>query len=133
MTCETEHQHHHEHEHHHEAEEFPSVEISRHDQAVIGSVRCQTIDSYESGIDELRKCMQNAARMIEDAGGIIGHIKAAVHEEKRFCMISITSSEDIQSKERQENNLTIECASIIFCIDEKTLENILKKSFAEYL
>ena len=64
-----------EHHHHHESDEFPSVSVYTHDIAVVGSVKCRIDGEYEDALDKLQGCMEEAARAVEAAGGMIGHVK----------------------------------------------------------
>ena len=95
------HEHHHEH-HHHEQEAFPAVSVYTHETATVGSVKCRIAGEYEEALNRLQKCMEETAREVEAAGGLIGHVKAFAKEEARYCMISITDGEDVQRKSGTE-------------------------------
>lgn len=124
---------HHHHESHHHENVFPLLEISTHQKAVIGTIRCRIPKDYETGIENLKKTLTDIAREIEDLGGIIGHLKAFVREEDRSCMLSVTEADDIQSKEGRADALYVEIADIAFGISETQMEDILKKYFADHL
>ena len=123
----------HEHHHHHESDEFPSVSVYTHDIAVVGSVKCRIDGEYEDALDKLQGCMEEAARAVEAAGGMIGHVKAFAKEEARSCMISITDGEDIQRKPSVGNGICVENANIVFSVTPARLEEILKGAFKAYL
>lgn len=127
------HPHHHHHGSHHSEDSFPLLEISTHQKAVIGTIKCRIPGSYEKGIEALKKILTDIAREIENLGGIIGHLKAFVREENRSCMFSITEADDIQLKEGRSDALYVEVANIAFGISETHMEDILKKYFADHL
>ena len=125
--------HEHEHHHHHESDEIPSVSVYTQDIAVVGSVKCRIDGEYEDALDKLQGCMEEAARAVEAAGGMIGHVKAFAKEEARSCMISITDGEDIQRKPSVGNGICVENANIVFGVTPARLEEILKGAFKAYL
>jgi hypothetical protein len=126
------HEHHHDHVHQH-GNEFPLLEITAHESAVIGTVKCRIPGSYEEGQKKLQEILQRTAEDIENAGGLIGHLKAFAREEIRSCMISVTEADDLQIKQGRENALCVENANIVFGITENSLKDILKKNFSDYL
>lgn len=132
------HHHDHEHEHHHhdhEHNEAPKqgVTMSRHDDAIIGTVVINIKGDYESGVNTLKRCMNEVARWVEDEGGLVGHIKAFVREEVRSCMISVPEAGDVQIKEGGCRQICVENANIVFGVDIEKFEEKLKDLYKEYL
>ena len=134
------HEHHHEHAHHHEHEHGhhhehdhdhgSPIEITTHENAVIGTVRIRIPGSYDTALEDLRTRMDQTAREVEESGGMVGHIKAFAREETRTAMVSIPEPGDIQTKEGSDPGLHCEIANIVFGIDEETLEHILEKHYS---
>lgn len=120
------------HDHHHE-NRFPLLEVTTHETAIVGTVKCKIPVKYDEGIKILKKASTDIAKEIEDLGGIIGHIKAFVKEEGRSCMISVTEADDIQLKEGSANVLHVEMANIVFGISKDIMTDILKRYFADYV
>ena len=127
-----EHTHHHEHEHGHphEHDHGSPIEITTHENAVIGTVRIRIPGSYDTALEDLRTRMDQTAREVEESGGMVGHIKAFAREETRTAMVSIPEPGDIQTKEGSDPGLHCEIANIVFGIDEETLEHILEKHYS---
>ena len=127
-----EHTHHHEHEHRHphEHDHGSPIEITTHENAVIGTVRIRIPGSYDTALEDLRTRMDQTAREVEESGGMVGHIKAFAREETRTAMVSIPEPGDIQTKEGSDPGLHCEIANIVFGIDEETLEHILEKHYS---
>ena len=143
------HGHHHDHQHNHqehdhgeecschdrhhghqqERDEFPSVSVYTHDIAVVGSVKCKIDGQYEDALDKLQGCMEEAAKAVEAAGGMIGHMKAFAKEEARSCVISITEGADIQRKLAVESGIHVENVNIVFGVTPDHLEEILRRAF----
>ncbi len=127
---EHEHGHHHEHEHEHHHDHDAPIEITTHENAVIGTVRIRIPGSYDTALEDLRTRMDQTAREVEESGGMVGHIKAFAREETRTAMVSIPEPGDIQTKEGSDPGLHCEIANIVFGIDEETLEHILEKHYS---
>lgn len=123
----------HHHEDHSNEKTFPSVEIKRHENAVIGTVKCSITGKYEDFLAILRGFMEKTAEEVEYKGGFVGHIKAFAKETNRNCMVSIPEIGDIQVKESIKEELYVENANIIFGLSEEKLENILKTIYKKYL
>ena len=131
---ENHHEHHHEHHHEeHEQDSCPLVHVTTHDVAIVGTVKCIIKETYDDALDELQSCMKNVASAVEDAGGLIGHIKAFAKEDAKSCMISVTDGDDIQRKNNIGRGVFVENACIVFGICPEELEKILRESFAKYL
>lgn len=146
FTCEEhdhhDHVHHHEHDnnehnhhdhHQHKAEEFPLLEISIHDQAVIGTLKFEITGNYKDAVRRLEEVMEKTSEEIEAAGGLIGHVKAAVMEQNHSCIISIPEAGDVQVKDSSRRCVIAECAHIIFRLESERLERILRKNYGQWL
>ena len=69
-----EHEHHHDHEHdheHHHDHEGP-IEITTHEEALIGTVRIRIPGSYEAALEDLKTRMAQTADEVEAAVGMVG-------------------------------------------------------------
>lgn len=121
------------HEHHHEPDKIPSVSVYTHEIATVGSVKCRIPGTYEKALEKLKDCMKKTAEAVEEAEGLIGHVKAFAREEARICMISITDGEDMQCRPGSGQGIYVESANIVFGVTPEELEAILKRTFAEFL
>lgn len=99
----------------------------------MGSVKCRIPGTYEKALEKLKDCMKKTAEAVEEAEGLIGHVKAFAREEARTCMISITDGEDMQCRPGSGQGIYVESANIVFGVTPEELEAILKRTFAEFL
>lgn len=135
--CVCGHEHHHDqhhehhHEHHHAKDDWPSVHVTTHDASVVGTVKCKINGDYDNALDQLQDCMKKVAGAVENAGGLIGHIKAFAREDAKNCMISITDVDDIQRKCSTGRGIFVENVCIVFEISPEQLEKILRESFQD--
>ena len=123
------HDHDHEHEHEHRAPGETVIEMTEHEQAVIGTVRCSIDGAYEEAREILKERMEKTAEAVEEAGGLVGHIKCFAIEQGRTCMISIPEPGDVQVKEGSEARLEVQIANIVFGVGGEKLEAILKELY----
>ena len=73
--------------------------------------------------------MEKTADAVEEAGGMVGHIKCFAREQGRTCVISIPEPGDVQVKEGTEPGLEAEIANIVFGVDTKKLEAVLRELY----
>lgn len=125
--------HHDDHEHEHRPISETGIEITAHEGAWIGTVRCRIPGDYEDAVTILRERMEREAEEFEASGGLIGHLKAYAREEGRQCMLSITECGDIQRKETVNASVYVEHAAIIFGMNQGRVQEILEKQFQEYI
>ena len=126
---EHEHRHEHDHEHHHDHGHDSPIEITTHEEAVIGTVRVRIPGSYEEALEDLKTRMAQTADEVEAAGGMVGHIKAFAREEARTAMVSIPEPGDVQIKSGTDPGLRCEVANIVFGIEKEELESILENHY----
>ena len=104
------------------------IERRTHDEAIVisGSL---TVDYDNAEIGAwIEQELETAAQGIRDQGGIVGHIKAAL-SVTATSMISVTD-EKAMSKESPLKRARISLAAIVFKVDPKEAENIIRKSLA---
>lgn len=131
------HEHHHDHDHHdhvHEHEEgctcedcVSGVSVIHHEGALAGSFSIETDEPAEHLDSIITDAMLALAGKIDEAGGIIGHIKAAVASKSGSVMYSITldtvnKKGAIPEGEAPEN---VSFASIVFGVEEDMLRPFL--------
>ena len=133
---EHEHDHCHDHEHHHEHAEASlshPVQVTRHDDAVVGTVICNIPGTYESAVETMKELMNRLAKKVEEKGGLVGHIKSTAREDNRHCAVFVTEPDNIQQKEWTQQGIYIENTSIVFGISEQCLSDMLKDVFSDYI
>lgn len=108
---------------------LPVIRVTEQDNAVVGTVKGWIAGDYEEISENLIKCMERIAVKVEEAGGVIGHMKAYVREEARECMISLTSREDIQKKAFGGGGGYVEAVQIVFGISTVQMQDFLEKDF----
>jgi hypothetical protein len=117
------HSHDHDHAHIHEdAIGVPRVELTEHEGALIAS---GVLRIYTTDLDAVRSALSEqmtaAAQQVEQAGGIIGHIKATLSSTNTE-MLSITDvSQPIQDKTTEMLEASINLVLIVFAIDKDLL------------
>ena len=105
-----------------------TIRIKRrlHDEAIVisGSL---TVDYLTADINALiAEALETAARDIGERGGIVGHIKAGITAESSG-MISVTD-EKAMIKESPSKRARITLAAIVFFIDPKEAEDIIRQA-----
>ena len=91
--------HHEHHEHHHEAETLSFnvgggvalCRLSSHEEANIVSCTLE-LENTELELQSLAAALAGVATDIEEAGGLIGHIKCAAQNGESFARISVTQA-----------------------------------------
>ena len=133
---EHEHEHHHEHEHGHEHEHeegctcadcVSGVSVIHHEGALAGSFSIDTQKTLDEVDSILMEDMAQLGRKVDECGGIIGHIKAAVKTPSGSYMYSITSDTVSRKGEVPEGEQPQEVsfASIVFGLEEDPLREYL--------
>jgi len=146
MHNETNHDHGHEHEHEHEnntaqhnrngkqqaklrVKSKPgdiSIERHIHDEAIVIS-GSMLIEYNELDINALvAEGLEKASFEIGEHKGIVGHIKAAIAETST-SMVSVTD-EKAMIKESRGKQARITLSAIVFMIDSKEAETIIRKA-----
>lgn len=124
-----------EHEHHHNhhdgcgcEDEHCGIEIAEHEGALIGTLSGHvTAADVEEARDILAGEMKKLAVLINEAGGVIGHIKAIASEEGRGYQISVTE-EDAQIRVLGPSAYRADTAVIVFAVDEETLHGFMEQT-----
>ena len=158
MTREHEHHHEHEHEHehehhehhhrdhehheHHAHQETVELEWGRlefeahvHDQAATVSLTAHPKEGCAIAFSDLVRIMESIARAAEEAGGIVGHIKAFAQQDGESAHASVTSA-DLASTVEGSSSLsfgagaTVQLVAIVLLIDQADLLAICKKELA---
>ena len=125
----------HDHVHEHHEHEFNGISISRHETALIGSVKA-TIPTADYDLAEhcLSACMRDIADRVCNAGGLIGHIKFFLTCEGKSCQISVTDDEENIHRFQRQHSI-VEGVAIVFAIEDDVLKKILEdtilKMFAD--
>ena len=91
--------HHEHHEHHHEAQTMSFnvgggvalCRLSSHEEANIVSCTLE-LENTELELQSLAAALAGVATDIEEAGGLIGHIKCAAQNGESFARISVTQA-----------------------------------------
>ena len=104
------------------------IERQIHDDAIVISgslsIRFSTQDPNSLISEEL----EAAAREIKERSGIVGHIKVSVSTTST-CMISVTD-EKAMAKDSPVRRARMTLAAIVFLIDPKDAESIIRKALS---
>lgn len=122
--CTEEHSHH----HHHHSQETGGIHISRHEEAVIGSLRGSLpVSDFQEARQMVSAQMREIGRRVSEQGGIIGHIKFILGSPEKCCQISLTdTSENVRYFD--SDSCRIEGVAIVFLISEEELGRILRET-----
>ena len=117
-----EHAHHH---HHHEedccCEACSGIRVAFHEGALIGTLTGHIqADNVDEAKGLLASAMTSLAARINEAGGVIGHIKAIVSEEGRGWQISVTDEEAVE-RQLLPSAIRADCTVIVFSVAEDML------------
>ena len=121
-----EHHHHHGPAHHHHGADCTcaactGVDITFHEGALIGTCTGHIeADSLDTAKALLSAALTDLAARINEAGGVIGHIKAVVLEEGRGFQISVTD-EDAVERKLPPSAFRADCTAIVFAVEEADL------------
>ena len=134
------HAHGHEHAHEHVHEEtivlawaHVELEAHTHEQAATVSAGIHPNETSSTSFSDLVNCMQAIASSIEQAGGIVGHIKAFAKQEDAFARGSVTAANlppscDGDLALRLAPATEIQLVAIALLIDQATLISICKEA-----
>ncbi len=139
------HDHEHSHGHHHRHGHVESVELSwasvdmeasSHEQASTVSVAIRPKPESEAAFSGLVDAMRSIARAVEDAGGIVGHIKAFAKRGDVFARASVTAADlppvcDGDQSLSLDPSADIQFVAIALLVDEERLAAICKDVLAD--
>ena len=122
------HDHDHDHDHHHDG-----IDITYHDMSMIGSMAgVLNAAGYEEGEKILAGQLREIGRRVNEAGGIIGHIKFVLTAQGQSCQISVTDEEE-SIRRFTSNSCHVEGVAIVFNLEEDTLRAILRETLGSVL
>ena len=124
--------HDHEHDHHEHEYTKNGVTVSNHESFLIGSVS-ETIaaDSFEKAEELLSAGMRAMAERVNEAGGIIGHIKFILTELGRSVQISVTDTEET-ARHYDADSYQLEGVAIVYGLSKEGLADIVSESLKTY-
>ena len=134
---EHEHHHHHEHDHEHEhhhhdhGHEQPAygrvlVQSARHDAALAVTGELRLTGDPAALRERLGRALEQAAAQVTAAGGIVGHIKAALRVTE-LTMFSVTDTQ-VMEKPAPEREAAITANAIVFALESDRAEQILRQA-----
>lgn len=130
---EHEHDHHHEHEHHHHdhGQEQPAygrvlVQSARHDAALAVTGELRLTGDPAALRERLGRALEQTAAQVTAAGGIVGHIKAALRVTE-LTMFSVTDTQ-VMEKPAPEREAAITANAIVFALESDRAEQILRQA-----
>lgn len=129
------HEHNHTNDHAHDHKDAPSpvfghihIESHLHDEARVISAHLTLVGDAVSIKATLHTQLEKLAKLVQDSGGIVGHIKASC-QTTQVEMFSVTDVE-VTVKKSPEQEVQINLAAIIFLTDisvgEKMVNNALE-------
>lgn len=128
-SCGHDHEHEH-HDHNHDAghenieQGVVTVELNRHDSALVVSGKLTLSGDGDAIKKNLATQLEAAAARVSDLGGIVGHIKASA-DERRITMFSVTE-DTVMVKPAPEQVVSIIMTAIIFAVDDDEAVKIVK-------
>ncbi|MBQ8975254.1 MAG: hypothetical protein IJ072_05985 [Oscillospiraceae bacterium] len=136
---EHEHLHHHEHEHLHEHDHdhenvrygVVTVELNRHDEALVVSGAVNLMGQPGEVNSKLSGALEKAAARVNELGGIVGHIKASV-DARKITMLSVTETE-VMEKSAPESELRIIMTAIVFALPEEDAKALVEDALGSLL
>ena len=87
---------------------------------------------YEEGEKILAGQLREIGRRVNEAGGIIGHIKFVLTAQGQSCQISVTDEEE-SIRRFTSNSCHVEGVAIVFNLEEDTLRSILRETLGSVL
>lgn len=106
-----------------------TIERNIHDEAIVIS-GALTVDTALDGLHAIvAAALEAAALAVKDSDGIVGHIKAALATTSTD-MISVTD-ENAMVKRSLVKRVQITLTAIVFIIDQKEAEQIVRTALAE--
>ena len=91
------------------------------------SGNCTVSGVYTDIAETLKQQLEGMAALINQRGGIIGHIKASA-EIKTVDMYSVTDTE-VMLKHAPDQEIHITVAAIVFAVDPEETETIVENIF----
>ena len=109
------------------------IDITYHDMSMIGSMAgVLNAAGYEEGEKILAGQLREIGRRVNEAGGIIGHIKFVLTAQGQSCQISVTDEEE-SIRRFTSNSCHVEGVAIVFNLEEDTLRAILRETLGSVL
>ena len=99
------------------AEKYPDLTISRHENALICSVRFDLLMDFEEAAAKLGEKMEELKNWVDENDGFVGHIKAALLHEVRSALLS-TTGEDVSRKLSEYSKVSVALTCISFVKNE---------------
>lgn len=135
------HEQHHHHHHHHEEQSRTidgrylngTLNARVHEQAAVASAMLDINDSAGLPFEYIVTVMERIARLSEDAGGIVGHIKARITNGRQMGHASVVDTANPAVVEGSlpevlDSSFSIELAAIILLLDPTTLAALCCKA-----
>lgn len=125
--CEHDHEHHH-HDHGHEQPAYGRVLVqsARHDAALAVTGELRLTGDPAALRERLGRALEQAAAQVTAAGGIVGHIKAALRVTE-LTMFSVTDTQ-VMEKPAPEREAAITANAIVFALESDRAEQILRQA-----
>ena len=131
--CDHDHEHEHDHEHHHHdhGHEQPAygrvlVRSARHDAALAVTGELRLTGDPAALRERLGRALEQTAAQVTAAGGIVGHIKAALRVTE-LTMFSVTDTQ-VMEKPAPEREAAITANAIVFALESDRAEQILRQA-----
>ena len=121
---------HHAHSHDHSKE---GIQITRHEEALIGSLRGRLPAADLQTAQRLAaEQMRIIGQRVTEQGGIIGHLKFIVSSPGKCCQLSLTDTAET-IRYFDSGSCRIEGVAIVFLIAEEELQKILQETLGRIL
>lgn len=113
----------HEHEHKHAALANGEVQVNLHEEGALiasGSLNLVGADA-EAVSAKLAQALADVARKVDDAGGLIGHLKATLAKTEVRMLSTTATNTEVSVKLSPQSEVQVNLVLIAFMVDEAEL------------
>jgi hypothetical protein len=104
-----------------------ALDVTLHDDAVVATGALSLIaDGSGALLNALETHIARLAASVEDVGGIIGHIKAAVRLSETVAMSCTDVRHGVTSRSAPGTELDITLAAIVFAVERETVAALVR-------
>lgn len=91
-----------------------------------------SISDFAEAERAVASAMRELAELVDEIGGIVGHIKFVVASQDRWSQISVTDDED-NIRRFDDRSCRLDGVAIVFSLDEEVLRKFMKKTLGKLM